>query len=77
MKVIVAGLTALAVVAGATASAATAAPAEGYQAYEVKHRYVKKKPYATWRKQYWAEKMPYGSSAWWQQMDREQRGGRR
>ena len=76
MKVIVAGLTALAVVAGVTASAATAAPADGYQAYEVKHRYVKKK-YGTWRKQYWADTLPIGTSSWWQQMDREQRGGRR
>jgi hypothetical protein len=77
MKVIVAGLTALAVFTGASATVATAAPADGYRAYEVKHRYVKKKPYATWRKQYWADKMPYGTASWWQQMDREQRGGRR
>lgn len=77
MKVIVAGLTALAVFSGACATVASAAPADGYRAYEVKHRYVKRKPYVTWRKQYWAERLPIGTSAWWQQMDREQRGGRR
>ncbi len=53
-----------------------AAPADGYQAYEVKHRYVKKK-YRYYRYPYWADKLPVGTSAWWQQMDREQRGGRR
>ena len=47
------------------------------QAYEIKHRYVKKKYRTTWRKQYWADTMPIGTSSWWQQMDREQRGGRR
>jgi hypothetical protein len=77
MKTIVAGLTALAVFAGVSATAATAATSEGYRAYEVKHRYVKKRSYPAWRRQYWAERLPYGSSAWWQQMDREQRGGRR
>jgi hypothetical protein len=77
MKVIVAGLAALAVVTGVTASAATAAPGDGYRANEVKHRYVKKKYGTTWRKQYWADTLPVGTSAWWQQMDREQRGGRR
>jgi uncharacterized protein YxeA len=78
MKVIVAGLTALAVFAGASATVASAAPADGYRAYEVKHRYVKKKRYTTTgRKQYWADTLPIGTSAWWRQMDREQRGGRR
>jgi len=77
MKGIIAGLAALAVLAGVPATAATAALAEGYQAYEIKHRYVKKKYRTTWRKQYWADTMPIGTSSWWQQMDREQRGGRR
>jgi hypothetical protein len=78
MKTIVAGLTALALFAGVSTTAASAAPADGYRAYEVKHRYVKKKrSYPAWRRQYWAEQLPYGSSSWWQQMDREQRGGRR
>jgi hypothetical protein len=78
MKVIIAALTALAVSAGVLASAATAAPANGYQASEVKHRYVKKRYRGTEpQMQYWADKLPIGSSAWWQQMDREQRGGRR
>ncbi len=77
MNVIIAGLTALAVFAGVSASTASAAPADGYQAYEVKHRYVKKKYRYNGRYQYWADKLPVGTSAWWQQMDREQRGGRR
>jgi hypothetical protein len=74
-------MTALAALAGITATGASAAPAEGYRAYEVKQRYVKKK-YRSYRRvyhqpQYWADKLPYGSQAWWQQMDREGRGGRR
>jgi hypothetical protein len=81
MKVTIAALTALAVVA-AVPTAASAAPAEGYRAYEVKHQYYPKKKYRSYyrsngRIQYWADKLPIGSQAWWQQMDREQRGGRR
>jgi hypothetical protein len=81
MKVTVAALTALAVVAGVPAIA-SAAPAEGYQAYEAKDQYYpRKKRYRSYngngRIQYWADKLPIGSQVWWQQMDREQRGGRR
>ena len=84
MKVIIAALTA------ASSSPARALPAsagpsseatQGYRAYEVKTQYVQKRRYKKRRiyhqQQYWADKLPYGSQAWWQQMDREGRGGRR
>jgi hypothetical protein len=82
MKVIIAALTAVSVLAGATAPAGAGPSSEATQAYEVKTRYVKKK-YKKRRYrdgyyiQYWADKLPTGSSVWWQQMDREGRGGRR
>jgi hypothetical protein len=81
MKVVIAALTAAAVLAGVSAPAAAASPEVGYRAYEVKHRHVKKKykkrRHGHYYHQYWAERLPYGSTAWWQQMDREGRGGRR
>ena len=43
--------------------------------YVQKRRYKKRRIYH--QQQYWADKLPYGSQAWWQQMDREGRGGRR
>ena len=84
MKVIIAALTAAFLVAGTTLPAG-AGPAgeatQGYRAYEVKTQYVQKRRYKKRRihhqQQYWADKLPYGSQAWWQQMDREGRGGRR
>lgn len=76
MKVIIAALTAVAVLAGVPAGANAAG--EGYQGYELKHRYVKKKYKRRHHQpQYWADKLPYGTQAWWDQMDREGRGGRR
>ncbi len=76
MKPIIAALVAGAVLLGVSATAQ--ASGEGYRAYEVKHRYAKKKHRRGYRHfQYWAEKLPYGSQAWWRQMDREGRGGRR
>ena len=97
MKVIIAALTAVSVLAGATAPANAGPSSDGYQrqGYEVKQRYVKKRykkqhyyrrssSYQYYRPgrqtdqpQYWAEKLPFGSQSWWQQMDREGRGGRR
>ena len=79
MKVIIAALTAVAVLAGVPAAADAASSGEGYQTYEVKHRYVKKKYKRRHHRQpqYWADKMPFGTQAWWDQMDREGRGGRR
>jgi hypothetical protein len=81
MKVIIAALTAVSVIAGTTAPA-SAGPSNGAtQGYEVKTQYVKKKRHKKRRvyhqQQYWADKLPYGSQSWWQQMDREGRGGRR
>jgi hypothetical protein len=84
MKVIIAALAVASAIAG-TAAPASAGPssevAQGYQAYEVKTQYVQKKRYKKrrlhYQQQYWADKLPYGSQAWWQQMDREGRGGRR
>jgi hypothetical protein len=89
MKVIIAALTAVSVLAGTTAPTRAGPASEGYQrqAYEVTHRHVRKKykkrhyrhyRYSqTGQPQYWADKLPYGSQIWWQQMDREGRGGRR
>ena len=39
-------------------------------------RYVKERRLAT-QDEYIADSKPVGTSNWWQQMDREQRGGRR
>jgi hypothetical protein len=87
MKSIIAALTAVSVLAGAAAPAGAGTLSEGYQAYEVKHRYVKKRykkrhyrhqgTRLYYQPQYWADKLPTGSPTWWQQMDREGRGGRR
>ena len=93
MKIIIAALTAVAVLAGAAAPVSAQTYTEGY---EVKQRYVKKKHRKRHRHvrvyggeevyyrgriqrqpQYWADKLPTGTSDWWRQMDREGRGGRR
>ena len=82
MKVIVAAITAVSIVAG---TAVPAAAGEATQGYEIKTHYVKKKKRyyrrsggpVYYQQQYWADKLPYGSQSWWQQMDREGRGGRR
>ena len=87
MKVIIAALTAASVIAGTSAPASAGPSSEATQGYEVKTQYVKKKRHKKryyrsggrvyYQQQYWADKLPYGSQAWWQQMDREGRGGRR
>ena len=88
MKVIIAALTAVSVFAGATAPASAGPSGGATQGYEVKTQYVKQKRHKKryyrqgggriyYQQQYWADKLPYGSQAWWQQMDREGRGGRR
>ena len=87
MKVIIAALTAVSVIAGTTAPAGAGPTGEATQGYEVKTQYVNKKYRKRhyrrsgaplyYQQQYWAEKLPYGSQAWWQQMEREGRGGRR
>ena len=89
MKALIAALTALSFVAGSVAPADAQIYSQGY---EVKQRYVKKKsrsrrayrgggevyyrPRYTQQPQYWADKLPTGSQIWWEQMDREGRGGR-
>jgi hypothetical protein len=74
MKKIVAALLALSV------AAMTAAP----MAAEAKSKKKRVQPYAgktytaprsNGYQEYLAEKRPYGSESWWQQMDREGRGG--
>ena len=83
MKIIIAALTAVAVLAGVPVSANAASSSEGYQAYEVKTLYVKKKYKKRYHRrhyrqmEYLADKLPIGSQVWWDQMDREGRGGRR
>ncbi len=88
MKAIIAALTAASVIAGTTAPASAGPSSEATQGYEVKTQYVTKKRYKKryyrrsggrvyYQQQYWADKLPVGTSSWWQQMDREQRGGRR
>jgi hypothetical protein len=85
MNVAIAVVTAAAVLLGASAFTQPAEAFEqGYQAYEIKSGYKKSRykkrryraPHHT-QMQYWADKLPVGSQAWWQQMDREGRGGRR
>ena len=88
MKVIIAALTAVSVLAGATLPASAGPSSEGMQAYEVKTAYKKKRYKKRYYRrsysdgsghyvQYWVDKLPIGTSTWWQQMDRESRGGRR
>jgi hypothetical protein len=81
MKIVIAALTAGAVLAGVAAAAGPVSAAEGYSAYEVKQRYVKKnykkRRHGHYTYQYWADRLPVGTTSWWQQMDREGRGGRR
>jgi hypothetical protein len=88
MKAIIAALTAASVIAGTSAPASARPSSEATQGYEVKTQYVTKKRYKKryyrrsggrvyYQQQYWADKLPVGTSSWWQQMDREQRGGRR
>ena len=87
MKAIIAALTAASVIAGASAPASAGPSSEATQGYEVKTQYVTKKRYKKryyrsggrvyYQQQYWADKLPVGTSSWWRQMDREQRGGRR
>ena len=75
MKAIIVALTAAFVLVGFAPSVSAES--------QKHHRYVKKhyKKYAQYRPgPYWernANKLPYGTGIWWEQMDREGRGGRR
>ena len=70
------------------AAAATPASADTEELIEVVREYVrvptseptrdvKVRRYVPEQIEYQADKLPVGSSEWWQQMDRERRGGRR
>jgi hypothetical protein len=48
----------------------------GSQNVETSNKYVKLRRFST-QDEYIADTKPVGSGSWWQQMDREQRGGRR
>lgn len=88
MKIIIGALAALSMLAGAIVPATAGPVREGLQSYEVKTSYKRKKYKKRYYRrsyvdgngvyvQHWADKLPIGSSSWWQQMDREGRGGRR
>jgi hypothetical protein len=83
MRIIVSALLSLSLIGGLAGFAA--APAAAEKAY-----HAKKKKYPRYYRGYrsygdsqplyyerWADRLPLGSSTWWQQMDSEQRGGRR
>jgi hypothetical protein len=83
MKMIMAALTAAALVTGASAPASA-----GMETIVVGSEYMQAPSGATIRRtklrgyvprqiEHDASRLPVGSSAWWQQMDREGRGGRR
>lgn len=84
MKILVSALLSLSLVAGLAPTLASPAAAE--KSYTVKkkkkkaHRIRHYRVYGyapTYYYERWADRLPYGTSSWWQQMDREQRGGRR
>jgi hypothetical protein len=83
MKMIMAGLTAAALLAGASAPASagmemTVVESEYMQAPSgAMIRRMKLRSYVPRQIEHDASRLPVGSSAWWQQMDREGRGGRR
>ena len=83
MKMIMAALTAAGLMAG-IAAPASAAPEmtvvegeymQGPSAAAIKR--VKARRYVYRQIEYDANRLPFGTSIWWQQMDREGRGGRR
>ena len=84
MKMIMGGLAACLLLAGAAAPA----NADTDELVEIVREYVKvptSEPtrdlkicrYIPEQIEYQADELPVGSSEWWQQMDRERRGGRR
>ena len=83
MKMIIAALTASAVLVGiaAPASAATELTVvEGEYMQEPSAaaiKRVKMRRYVSRQIEYDANKLPVGTGIWWEQMDREGRGGRR
>jgi hypothetical protein len=91
MKAIIAALTAVSFLAGAAAPVSAQTYTEGYEVKQryvkkKKKRHHRVRAYSgevyyrdrvVRQPQYWADKLPTGSQIWWQQMDREGRGGRR
>jgi hypothetical protein len=83
MKMIMAALAASAVLVGIAAPASagaemTVVASEYMQAPSgAAIRRVKMRSYVPRQPEYDASRLPIGTSAWWQQMDREGRGGRR
>jgi hypothetical protein len=83
MKMIMAALTASMLLAGGVAPASAETDVtEIVREYvkepsSVESRDVRLRRYIPEQIEYQADKLPVGSSEWWQQMDRERRGGRR
>jgi hypothetical protein len=81
MKTIMTGVLGLTLLAGAGALPASAADTVTISASEynrlMRLERKKQRAYAERQIEYDANALPIGTSIWWQQMDREQRGGRR
>ena len=83
MKLIMSALAASVLLAGAAAPASAETDVTEIVREYVKvpnseqTRGVKLRRYVPEQIEYQAEKLPVGTNVWWQQMDREQRGGRR
>jgi hypothetical protein len=83
MRILAAAFVSLSLIAGlASVAAAPAAAAENGYATKKKKKYARYRAYRAYDGEYyyyqrWADRLPYGTTSWWHQMDREQRGGRR
>ena len=79
MKTIMSAALAVALLAGAQAAPASAYDGISAGEYNRLLRQDRKKQrrYVQRQIEYDADTLPIGTSIWWQQMDREQRGGRR
>jgi len=83
MKMIVAALAASTLLAGVSAPASAESyvtiPSEEYARLQQaeKGKQMKWRRYVERQMVYDADRLPIGTEIWWQQMDREQRGGRR
>jgi hypothetical protein len=83
MKMIMSAVTVVLALAGVAAPASAGPRGPGIvEQYVVvpggeEVKYVKWRRYIPRQGEYIADTLPTGSSAWWQQMDRERRGGRR
>jgi hypothetical protein len=84
MRMIMVALAACAVLAGTAAPASAGSGVKIWLPYGYAgplapeaRRYAKPRRYVEPQVVYDADKLPIGTDTWWQQMDREQRGGRR